>query len=75
MTDEEILEMVGDMKANPQELIAFARLVAKKQREIDAEICQRKADEVRVEGITSNALGFMVQDYEECAAAIMAQED
>lgn len=43
-------------------------------REKAAEVCQYKADDVRAEGITTQELGFMVQDYEECADAIRKLE-
>ena len=35
-----------------------------------ARTCSLLADEVYDTGITTNALGFMYQDYSECAAAI-----
>ena len=77
LNEAEILEMAKPnysqplgYQFTPEEIIAFARLIQQAQREEDAVICDAKAQEVRDEGITSNALGFMVQDYEECAAAI-----
>ncbi len=62
MTNEEILEMASHMGNCPddEEIITFARLVQKKQREIDAFIAE------------DTAAG---RDAEVIAAAILAQED
>jgi hypothetical protein len=46
MTDEQIIEMADSMSWDTHEgisdenLITFARLIAQRQREIDAEICE-----------------------------------
>ena len=79
MTDEEVLEVlkqVGIVGKNYTgtgdsmgKFIAFARLVAKQQREIDAEICQSKYPHF------DGSLHPCFLDADECAAAILAQED
>ena len=64
MTDEEIIEMakqaVTNGYASDKELIAFARLIAAKQRDLDAGICDRFA-------------AREMHPYE-CAAAIRGQK-
>ncbi len=44
MTDEEIMTIADDIERNKElDLIAFARAIAAKQREIDAGICMQRA--------------------------------
>ena len=80
MTDEEIIELADKMPTGflwwegcgwetgilKEEAIAFARLIADKQKEIDAGICDKAA--------YSSATGGYVTAFMECAIWIREQK-
>jgi hypothetical protein len=80
MTDNEILEMAKQagfhvirdviFDCEDTELITFARLIAEKQKEIDAEVCEREVCDRTRPSPTSHAYQ---RGALQCAAAIREQ--